>query len=50
LTEESGFPQKPAMSRIEEAIQKLEKVEDHNICSSWREQLQEITFLLKKKV
>jgi outer membrane protein assembly factor BamD (BamD/ComL family) len=38
------------MSRIEEAIQKLEKVADRHICSSWIEQLQEITFLLKKKV
>jgi hypothetical protein len=35
------------MSRILEAIEKLEKILEHNICLSRREELQEILSLLK---
>jgi hypothetical protein len=37
------------VTRIEEAIQKLEKITDRNICASRREELQEIVSLLKEE-
>ncbi len=38
------------MTRIVEAIQKLEKITDRNICASRREELQEIVSLLKEEL
>ncbi|NYT01688.1 MAG: hypothetical protein GKC10_02880 [Methanosarcinales archaeon] len=38
------------MSRIEEAIRKLESITDRHICFARREELQEIISLLKEEV
>ncbi len=38
------------MTRIEEAIQKLEKITDRNICAFRREELQEIATLLREEL
>jgi hypothetical protein len=38
------------MSRIEEAIKKLETILDHYLCFSRREELQEVISLLKEEL
>jgi hypothetical protein len=38
------------MSRIEEAIKKLETILDHHLCFSRREELQEVISLLQEEL